>query len=106
MARSLIGRRGRLAARMIAGTPSLLVRGMCGAGHAAFGGPPARDFAILLEALRMPNEDTISKAPMTISQMATTNVRISIDSRGDPSITMPANRLTKPRTICQPRPGR
>ncbi len=63
-------------------------------------------FSSLLEALRIPIEDAISKAPMTISQMATTNVRISIDSRGDPSITMPASRLTKPRKICQPRPGR
>ena len=106
MARSLIAQRGRLAARMIAGTPSLLVRRMCRAGHAALGGPPARDFSSLLEALRIPIDETISKAPMTISQMATTNVRISIDSRGDPSITMPASRLTKPSTICHPRPGR
>ena len=54
----------------------------------------------------MPNDDAISKTPITISQIATTNVRISIDSKGDPSITMPANRLTKPKKICQARPGR
>ena len=43
---------------------------------------------------------------MTISQIATTSVSISIVSSGDPSITMPANRLTTPTKICQPRPGR
>ncbi len=39
----------------------------------------------------MPNDDTTSKTPMTISQMPTTSVRIASDAKGDPIITMPAN---------------
>ena len=60
----------------------------------------------VLAALRMPNADTTSKTPMTISQMPTTMARVRIDSNGEAITTMPAMRLITPTKICQPRPGR
>ena len=56
--------------------------------------------------LRMPNEETISNAPMTTNQIPTTIARVMIDSNGDAITTMPAIRLITPTKIDHPRPGR
>jgi hypothetical protein len=53
----------------------------------------------------MPNEETISNAPMTTNQMPTTIARVMIDWNGDASTTMPAIRLITPTKIDHPRPG-
>ena len=54
----------------------------------------------------MPNDDTISKTPMTTNQTPTTIARVAIDSNGDARTTMPASRLITPTKIDHPRPGR
>ena len=41
----------------------------------------------------MPNADTISNTPMTMSQIPTTSARVMIDSNGEAITTMPASRL-------------
>src|SRR5215831_5011755 len=53
----------------------------------------SRTVPMFLLALRMPNAETTSNTPMTISQTPTTRVRAAIDSNGDASITTPAIRL-------------
>ena len=47
----------------------------------------------------MPNDDTISKAPMTTNHTPTTIAKVTIDSNGDARTTMPASRLWHKRPL-------
>ena len=47
----------------------------------------------------MPNADTTSNTPMTISQTPTTMARVTIDSNGEAITTTPAMRLITPTKI-------
>ncbi len=57
------------------------------------------------EALRMANDDAISHAPITTSQMPTTNASIQMDSNGDAITTMPAMEVDHADEDGPSRPG-
>ena len=54
----------------------------------------------------MPNADTTSNTPRTISQTPTTMARVTIDSNGEAITTTPAMRLITPMKMFQPLAGR
>ncbi len=61
---------------------------------------------MFLEALRIPKEATISKTPMTTSQMPTTSVRVASErQRRGRARRCRRCRLMMPTKISQPRPG-
>src|SRR4029078_3782888 len=53
----------------------------------------------------MPNPATISITPRMISQMPATSAKVTIESNGHDSTTMPGRMLMMPKKIAQPRPG-
>ena len=54
----------------------------------------------------MPNADTTSNTPMTISQTPTTIASVRMDSNGEAITTTPAMRLISPMKMFQPLAGR
>src|ERR1700754_4788256 len=53
----------------------------------------------------MPNPATTSITPRMISQMPATSAKVTIESNGHASTTMPARMLMMPKKIAPPRPG-
>ena len=61
--------------------------------------------ANLVPGVRSCKPEMISKTPMTISQMPTTRVSVTSDSKGELSTTTPAMIVMMPKKMLQPRPG-
>ena len=72
----------------------------------ADGSAGAAGARVALAALRIPNADTTSNTPMTISQTPTTMASVRMDSNGEAITTTPAMRLISPMKMFQPLAGR